>query len=370
MSRPAKISINLDALSHNLSVIKSKAQGSKVWSVVKADAYGHGLSCVWPALSHTDGFALIELDKAIMLREQGWVGPILLLEGFFKPDDVYLLERYSLTTVVHADWQFEAIEQAQLERPINIYLKLNSGMNRLGYRPENYQQAIQRAKRITNIGSIVQMSHFANADSGLNMATQKQIIDSSMVNDLPRCLANSAAILFEPQTHHSWVRPGIILYGVSPSGVWQDIADFDLQPVMTFNSEVLAIQSVKKGEQIGYGSRYTAQRDMRIAVVACGYADGYPRHAPDGTPVIVKGHKTQLVGRISMDMLTIDVTDLPDVEHGSPVELWGNQLPVDEVALACGTIGYELLCAIAPRVTVEVTINVANSTFSDLNESC
>ncbi|MEX9624503.1 alanine racemase, partial [Proteus mirabilis] len=189
-------------------------------------------------------------------------------------------------------------------------------------------------------------------------------------NDLPRCLANSAAILFEPQTHHSWVRPGIILYGVSPSGVWQDIADFDLQPVMTFNSEVLAIQSVKKGEQIGYGSRYTAQRDMRIAVVACGYADGYPRHAPDGTPVIVKGHKTQLVGRISMDMLTIDVTDLPDVEHGSPVELWGNQLPVDEVALACGTIGYELLCAIAPRVAVEVTINVANSTFSDLNESC
>ncbi|TFT85679.1 alanine racemase, partial [Proteus mirabilis] len=250
------------------------------------------------------------------------------------------------------------------------YLKLNSGMNRLGYRPENYQQAIQRAKRITNIGSIVQMSHFANADTGLNMATQKQIIDSSMVNDLPRCLANSAAILFEPQTHHSWVRPGIILYGVSPSGVWQDIADFDLQPVMTFNSEVLAIQSVKKGEQIGYGSRYTAQRDMRIAVVACGYADGYPRHAPDGTPVIVKGHKTQLVGRISMDMLTIDVTDLPDVEHGSPVELWGNQLPVDEVALACGTIGYELLCAIAPRVAVEVTINVANSTFSDLNESC
>lgn len=218
MSRPAKISINLDALSHNLSVIKSKAQGSKVWSVVKADAYGHGLSCVWPALSHTDGFALIELDKAIMLREQGWVGPILLLEGFFKPDDVYLLERYSLTTVVHADWQFEAIEQAQLERPINIYLKLNSGMNRLGYRPEDYQQAIQRAKRITNIGSIVQMSHFANADTGLNMATQKQIIDSSMVNDLPRCLANSAAILFEPQTHHSWVRPGIILYGVSPLG--------------------------------------------------------------------------------------------------------------------------------------------------------
>ena len=163
---------------------------------------------------------------------------------------------------------------------------------------------------------------------GLNMATQKQIIDSSMVNDLPRCLANSAAILFEPQTHHSWVRPGIIfIWCISPGGVWQDIADFDLQPVMTFNSEVLAIQSVKKGEQIGYGSRYTAQRDMRIAVVACGYADGYPKACPVMVhPLSLKGHKTQLVGRISMDMLTIDVTDLPDVEHGSPVELWGKSI--------------------------------------------
>lgn len=370
MSRPIKITINLDALSHNLSVIKEKVKGSKVWSVVKANAYGHGLSQVWPALSHTDGFALIELDKAIMLREQGWVGPILLLEGFFKPEDVYLLERYSLTTVVHSDWQFEAIEKALLERPINIYLKLNSGMNRLGYRPEYYQQAIARAKEIHNIGSIVQMSHFANADTGLNMDEQKTVIDHAMVSELPRCLANSAASLFYPETYQEWVRPGIILYGVSPSGVWQDIADFDLQPVMTFNSEILAIQQVKQGEQIGYGSRFTAERDMRIGIVACGYADGYPRHAPDGTPIIVDGHKTQLVGRISMDMLTVDVTDFPEVTKGSPVELWGAQLPVDEVAMACGTIGYELLCAIAPRVSVEVMLNLSNSTFSDLNESC
>lgn len=370
MSRPTKVTINLDALSHNLSVIKERVKGSKVWSVVKADAYGHGLSCVWPALSHTDGFALIELDKAIMLREQGWVGPILLLEGFFKSEDVYLLERYSLTTVVHSDWQFDAIENAQLERPINIYLKLNSGMNRLGYRPDAYKQAIARAKSIKNIGSIIQMSHFANADTGLNMDIQKTAINQAMVNELPRCLANSAATLFDPETYQDWVRPGIILYGVSPSGVWQDIAGFDLQPVMTFNSEILAIQQVKKGEQIGYGSRYTADRDMRIGIVACGYADGYPRHAPDGTPVIVNGHKTHLVGRISMDMLTIDVTDFPDVNYGSPVELWGEELPVDDVAMACGTIGYELLCAITPRVTVEVMINLPNATFSDLNESC
>lgn len=370
MSRPAKVTINLDALSHNLSLIKAKAKGSKVWSVVKANAYGHGLSCIWPALSHTDGFALIELDKAVMLREQGWVGPILLLEGFFKPEDVYLLERYSLTTAVHSDWQLDAIENAQLGRPINIYLKLNSGMNRLGYRPEHYQTALNRANSIDNIGSIIQMSHFANADTGINMDAQKEMINQTMVDHLPRCLANSAATLFDAETHQDWVRPGIILYGVSPSGIWQDIAGFGLQPVMTFNSEIIAIQDVKKGEQIGYGSRFTAMRDMRVGVVACGYADGYPRHAPDGTPVIVNGHKTQMVGRISMDMLTIDVTDYPDVVYGSQVELWGNQLPVDEVAKFCDTIGYELLCAIAPRVTIEVMINLSNSTFSDLDESC
>ncbi|OAT37551.1 alanine racemase [Proteus myxofaciens] len=390
MSRPAKVTLNLEALAHNLAVIKHKAKNSKIWSVVKADAYGHGLSRLWPTLSKTDGFALIELDNAIMLREEGWLGPILLLEGFFKPEDVYLLERYSITTVVHSDWQLEAIDKAQLERPINIYLKLNSGMNRLGYRPEQYHQIIQRVKNIQNIGSITQMTHFANSDTGVNMDKQKHVIEQTMIDELPRCLANSAATLFYPETHYDWVRPGIILYGASPSGIWQDIASFNLKPVMTFSSEILSIQHVKKGEQIGYGSRYTASRDMRVGVVACGYADGYPRHAPDGTPILVNGHKTQLVGRISMDMLTIDVTDFADVTYGSSVELWGEHLPVDDVASACGTIGYELLCAIAPRVKVEIAKNGSylsdfnrnnpvdnsqnqnkiNTTFSDLNEGC
>lgn len=370
MSRPTKITIDLNALTHNLSVIKEIAKKSKVWSVVKANAYGHGLSAVWPALSHTDGFALIELENAIMLREQRWLGPILLLEGFFKPEDVSLLERYSLTTVIHSDWQLDAIEKAQLKRPINIYLKLNSGMNRLGYRPEQYQQALCRAKSIQNIGTIIQMTHFANADSGLNMDKQKAVINATMTTCLPRCLANSAATLFNPETHQDWIRPGIILYGVSPSGIWQDIAHFGLQAVMNFNSEVLAIQPIKKDETVGYGSRYTAKRDMRIAVVACGYADGYPRHAPDGTPVMVNGYKTQLVGRVSMDMITIDVTDLPDVIQGSSVELWGSQLPVDDVAAACGTIGYELLCAITSRVKVEIKNCRNNFTLSDLNNGC
>ncbi|VDZ62529.1 Alanine racemase, catabolic [Serratia odorifera] len=328
-------------------------QPPKIWSVVKANAYGHGIDRVWQSLANTDGFALLDLAEAVMLRDAGWQGPILLLEGFFQAQDLALIDRYRLTTAVHSDWQLAAIAEAQLSAPLAVYLKINSGMNRLGFAPARLPQVWQQAQQIRNIAAITLMSHFATADGPQGVTQQMATIDAAAAAlPLPRCLANSAATLWHPATHGSWVRPGIVLYGASPSGQWRDIAETGLQPTMSLRSEIIALQTLQPGDRVGYGWRYAASAVQRIGIVACGYADGYPRHAPSGTPVWVDGVLTRTVGTVSMDMLAVDLTSCPQASIGTPVELWGRHLPVDEVAAAAGTLGYELLTALAQRVPV------------------
>lgn len=353
MPRPISASLNLSALQHNLNIVRGYAKTAKIWSVVKANAYGHGLARIWQGLAATDGFALLDLNEAVLLREQGWQGPILLLEGFFQPQDLKVLDHYRLTTAVHSDWQLEAIKTARLSTPLNIYLKLNSGMNRLGFPIGQVDAVWQWAKSLSNVAEVTLMSHFANADNHIGAQTQFSVIQQASEHlTATRCFANSAAILRNPETHYDWVRPGIILYGASPSGDTADIAGIGLRPVMNLNSEIIAVQSLSSGHSVGYGSRYTASGAQRIGVVACGYADGYPRLAPSGTPIRVDGLLTHTVGAISMDMLTVDLTACPHAQIGSKVEIWGENLPIDNVAKAAGTVGYELMCALASRVPV------------------
>ena len=351
MPRPIRAEIDLAALRNNLNVIRNTAGTAKVWSVIKANAYGHGIDNIYAGLQATDGFALLDFAEAIQLREMGWEGPILLLEGFFEPDDLALIDRYQLTTVVHSFWQLAAIADARLKQPVAVYLKVNSGMNRLGFAPDRLQAAWLEASANPNIGEIALMTHFANADTAEGVAEPMSLLDEfSQTMRVPRCLANSAAILWHPQTQADWVRPGIVLYGASPSGKWQDIAMSGLQPVMTLRSEIIAVQQLHAGHRVGYSGRYRAGGEQRIGIVACGYADGYPRHAPTGTPVMVEGVLTQTLGTVSMDMIAVDLTACPHADTGSPVELWGKNIAVDTVAGYAGTLGYELLSAVTSRV--------------------
>ncbi|MDZ7278247.1 catabolic alanine racemase DadX [Pantoea eucrina] len=355
MSRPTGATLTLSALRHNLRVVRQAAPNSHVWSVVKANAYGHGIARVWQSLAETDGFALLNMEEALLLREQGWKKPILLLEGFFHADELALIDRYRLTTSVHSNWQIKALATATLSAPVDIYLKINSGMNRLGFRPEQAHAAWEKLRALPNVGEITLMAHFADADNADGVTEPMQRIAQAAEGlTCPRSLANSAATLWHPQTHGDWVRPGIILYGASPSGNWQDIASTGLQPVMTLSSEIIGIQQLSPGDGVGYGYRYRASSAQRIGIVACGYADGYPRHAPTGTPVCVEGVRTRTLGAISMDMMMIDLEPCPQAGIGSRVELWGDQIKIDEVAQAAGTVGYELMCALAPRVPVTV----------------
>lgn len=356
MSRPIVATVDTSALRHNLAVARQAAPHSRVWSVVKANAYGHGIDRVWQSFADTDGFALLNLEEAILLRERGWKKPILLLEGFFHADELAILDQYRLTTSVHSNWQIQALAKAQLSAPLDIYLKVNSGMNRLGFAPEQVQQAWNKLRGLENVGEMTLMAHFAEAETSEGIEQPLRRIEQAAEGlDCPRSLANSAATLWHPHTHHDWVRPGIILYGASPSGKWQDIASSGLQPVMSLNSEIIAIQNLKTGDGVGYGSRYRAQGEQRIGVVACGYADGYPRHAPTGTPVWVDGVRTHTVGAISMDMITVDLTPCLQAGIGSQVELWGDNIKIDEVAESAGTVGYELMCALATRVPVKIS---------------
>ncbi|KFK94445.1 MULTISPECIES: catabolic alanine racemase DadX [unclassified Serratia (in: enterobacteria)] len=353
MPRPIIATLHLDAFTNNLQVARRYAPGAKVWSVVKANAYGHGLKNVWRSMAQTDGFALLDLAEAVLLRESGWNGPILLLEGFFQPEDLQLIDRYRLVTAVNSDWQLQAIVEARLQAPLDVYLKLNSGMNRLGFAPERFHSVWLKAQELRNIASLTLMSHFATADSDEGVVQQMATIErATAAISLPRCLANSAATLWHPTTHGSWVRPGIILYGASPTGQWHDVADIGLQPAMTLSSEIIGIQNLKQGDRVGYSGRYTATGPQRIGIVACGYADGYPRHAPNATPVWVDGVLTGTLGSVSMDMMMVDLTPCPLATIGTPVELWGRNLPVDDVASVAGTLGYELLTGLAARVTI------------------
>lgn len=353
MSRPVLASLDLQALRENLAIVRRAAAGARVWSVVKANAYGHGLERVWNALRETDGFAMLNLEEAILLREKGWKGPILLLEGFFHADELELFDKYRLTTSVHSNWQIKALQNARLHAPIDVYLKVNSGMNRLGFAPDRIHTVWQQLRGIRNVGSMTLMSHFAQAENADGVVEPMRRIEQAAEGlECPRSLANSAATLWHPETHFDWVRPGIVLYGASPSGQWQDIANSGLKPVMSLSSQIIGVQNLKAGDAVGYGCRYRAKEEQRIGIVACGYADGYPRIAPSGTPVLVDGIRSTTVGTVSMDMLAVDLTPCPQAGIGTPVELWGQEIKIDEVAASAGTVGYELMCALAPRVPV------------------
>jgi alanine racemase len=354
LSRPIRAVIDLNALRHNLGVVRRFAPAARVLGVVKANAYGHGVLRVARALAQAgvDGFALLELDAAVALREAGVTQRIVLLEGFFEPDELAVLARHGIDSAIHHAAQTQMLAHAPAGTTLNLLLKLNSGMNRLGFTEANFAGALTSLRECRSAGDLSLMTHFANADDALGVDWQLAAFNRMTAGvALPRTLANSAALIRYPQTQGDCVRPGIMLYGASP---FPDVsaAELGLKPVMTLASQIIAVQHLKVGDSVGYGGTFKAAHDMRIGVVACGYADGYPRLAPSGTPVRVGDVMTTTVGRVSMDMLCVDITALPQAGVGTAVTLWGEGMPVDDVATAAGTVGYELLCALTPRVPV------------------
>ncbi|MBI4984838.1 MAG: alanine racemase [Rhodocyclales bacterium] len=350
--RPIRAHVDLAALRHNHAVARRHAGNARIWSVVKADAYGHGLLRVAQALNPvTDGFALVELEGAIALRRAGVEKPILMLEGCYAAAELPVFAEYRLTPVLHRLDQVGWIEAAGLAPQLPVYLKLNTGMNRLGLDVAEFRLAVERLRQ-SGVADVTLMTHFSDADEARGVAEQMARLQA-MRGGLayPLCLANSAALLRFPEAVGDWVRPGIMLYGSSPFPE-RTAAALDLAPVMTLESEVIAVRDLQPGDRVGYGGSFTASSAMRIGVVACGYGDGYPRHAPSGTPVLVAGRRSHTLGRVSMDKLCVDLSDLPQAGAGAPVVMWGRGLPADEVAACAGTISYELFCALAQRVPV------------------
>jgi alanine racemase len=363
MPRPIEATIHNEALRHNLARLRASAPDAKVWGVVKADAYGHCIERVWDGLRGVDGFALLDLQEAERVRALGWRGPVLLLEGVFEPRDLELVSRLELWHTVHCDEQIDMLAMHKTHRPHRVFLKLNSGMNRLGFGPQRYRSAWTRLDALPQVDEISLMTHFSDADGPRGIAQQVAVFDR-VTRDLPgeRTLANSAASLrfgLDPAVRGDWIRPGIAVYGSAPDYPVHDIAHWDLRPTMTLASRIIDVQQLAPGDTVGYGSSFTADAPLRIGVVACGYADGYPRHCGTGTPVLVDGVRTRIVGRVSMDMITVDLTPVPEAGFGAPVTMWGRAgngavLAIDEVARAGGTLGYELMCALARRVAVTV----------------
>ncbi|WP_287965560.1 alanine racemase [Diaphorobacter sp.] len=363
MPRPILATIHPAAVHHNLERARRAAPDARVWAVVKANAYGHGIERVFEGLRAADGFALLDLAEAERVRALGWRGPILLLEGVFEPRDLELCSRLGLWHAVHCDAQIDWLAAHKTQVPHRVFLKMNSGMNRLGFTPERYRSAWARLNALPQVDEISCMTHFSDADGPRGIAHQVQAFQAA-TQDLPgeRCIANSAALLRhggDAQVRLDWVRAGIVLYGSAPDHPERRAADWDLQPTMTLASRIIGVQQLQAGDTVGYGSRFTAQGPLGIGIVACGYADGYPRHCDTGTPVLVNGVRTRTIGRVSMDMLAVDLTPVPGAGLGAEVTLWGRAangaaLPIDEVAQAGGTIGYELMCALAPRVPVVV----------------
>ncbi len=352
MSRPIVARFSLSAMQHNLQVVRRLAPSSRVAAVIKANAYGHGTLRVAHALQQADAFALLNIEAAAQLRHHGLAHPIIMLEGMFGSDELPDYCAHHLIPVVHQPQQLEWLLQGRLARPLDVWIKLNTGMNRLGFTADQLPEAVTRLGQSPNINRITLMSHFADADRpGGCDEPLIHFNNATSAWPIQRSLANSAAIIDYPPAHGDWVRPGIMLYGASPFSD-RSASSLGLLPVMTLQSRIIGLQHLHPGDRVGYGATYTATRQMRIGIVACGYADGYPRHAPTGTPILVDGARTQTIGRVSMDMLAVDLSELPQSGLDSPVTLWGDGLSVDEVAHASGTIGYELLCALAPRVPV------------------
>ena len=354
MARPIVAEVDLAALAANIDRVRAYAPGAQVLAVVKANAYGHGLERVLPALGRADGLALVELDAAMGLREGGERRPILLLEGFFEANELDAISTHALDIVVHDAEQVRLLEHARIARPLVVHVKANTGMNRLGFDPADLAGVCQRLSTTSAVARIILMMHFARADEADGIAEPLQRFERACAGlPYPRSLANSAGIVRYRDVGGDFVRPGIMLYGATPFA-GRSAEALGLAPAMTLRSRLIGLQTLERGATVGYGRMFAAATPMRIGVVACGYADGYPRHAPNGTPVLVDGRRTVTLGRVSMDMLTVDTSSLPDAHIGSDVVLWGEGLPVDDVATASGTVGYELLCAVAPRVAFAV----------------
>ena len=352
MSRPVLANIDIKALQHNLARVRQLAPASSVMSIVKADAYGHDLLTCCQALKDSDAFGLLDLTDAISLRNAGFSQPVCLLEGFFTVDEIPVIASYQLEPVIHSNWQLDMLQEIEDELSLSVWLKVDTGMHRLGFAPTEYRQVQSRLSEMKCIHQVSVMSHLASADERNKVTTAEQLQLFSNITGKSACtrsLANSAAILAHPDCHYDWVRPGIMLYGSSPFAD-KSAKELDLKPVMSLQSEIISVKHLQQGDAIGYGGTWLCPEEMRIAVVACGYGDGYPRHAPAGTPVMVAGKLTALVGRVSMDMITVDLRGIDDADTGSPVELWGRGVSVDTVAEMSGTIAYELLCGVTTRV--------------------
>lgn len=355
--RPAIAVVDLAALRHNLAVAKARAGGARVVAVVKANGYGHGAARLLPALGAADMLGVACIEEALDLREAGAAQPILLMEGVFEASELPLCAGLGFAIVVHEPGQIRMLQQARLDRPLAVWLKINTGMNRLGFRPEEVPAALDRLQGCAAVAPGIRlMTHFASADEPSSPATREQIRRFAATAEglgLERSFCNSAGLLAWPEAHAEWVRPGIMLYGVSPlegrSG-----AEEGLRPVMTLETRLIAVREVRAGEAVGYAGTWRAEAPTRIGIAAMGYGDGYPRHAPSGTPVLVNGSEAPLAGRVSMDMLAIDLSGQPEAQVGDPVVLWGAGLPVETIAAAAGTIAYELLCGITGRVHVEL----------------
>ncbi len=365
MPRPIQALIHTEALRHNLNMARAAAGDAKVWAVVKANAYGHGIERVFEALRGADGFALLDLAEAQRVRDLGWRGPILLLEGVFEPRDLELCSRLELWHTVHCNEQIDMLAAHKTHAPHRVFLKMNSGMNRLGFPPDQYRAAWSRLNALPQVDEISLCTHFSDADGPRGVQHQIDTFErASSGLSGERSLSNSAATLrhtaLQPLLRTSdWVRPGIALYGSAPDHPEHSAAHWGLQPGMTLQARVIAVQTLQPGDTLGYGSHFRADVPTRVGIVACGYADGYPRICPTGTPVRVDGQASRTLGRVSMDMLAVDLSALPEAGWGSLVTLWGCAaqgalLPIDTVAAHAQTLAYELMCALAPRVPVLV----------------
>ncbi|AFH93457.1 alanine racemase [Providencia stuartii] len=349
--------INRRALRHNLQRVRELAPHSRLIAIVKANAYGHGLTEVSTTLEDlVDGFGVARLKEALALRERGITAPIVLLEGFFEHSDLPLLVEHQIDTVIHCVEQLVMLEATELANPIKVWMKLDTGMHRLGVLPQDAEAFYQRLQACKNVKHPINIiSHFCQADEPELPTTANQIhcFKQFVANKAgEKSIAASAGILLWPDAHYDWVRPGIIMYGASPQE-GTSAEHFGLQSVMTLKSTLIAVREHAAGQCVGYGATWCSQRDTRLGVVAIGYGDGYPRSAPSGTPVLVNGRKVPIVGRVSMDMITVDLGPNANDKVGDEVILWGKSLPVEEIAAQTGIINYELLTKLTSRVVME-----------------
>ena len=352
MARPIQASFDLAALKNNFAIARRYAGGAAMMAVVKANAYGHGLLRVARLLAGAEGFALLELDDAVRLRDAGHRQRILLLEGFFSAAELPEILHHGFTIMVHDREQLRMLKALRTDRKLDVFLKFNTGMNRLGFPAADSHSVIEELNALPCVGKVVLTTHFSDAEGVGGIDRQLREFEGRVARPgYARSLANSATLLRFPDARGDWVRPGLMLYGASPLGD-AGALKLGLKPVMTLTSEIIAIQQLKPGDSVGYGSQFLADRNMRVGVVACGYADGYPRHACNGVPVVIEGVRVPMAGRVSMDMLCVDLSNVPHAKVGSPALLWGEGLPVEEIAAAAGTVSYELLCALARRVPV------------------